>query len=410
MTEQEMLQKLAEQEKLIKQLTSTVETQENVISHYQDVTNAQAVNNLNLIRINQKYKKELTTIRQQLEKVSEYQNFLEILTGIYESNSHYDNIQSNMQISLTELTGRFKSRTALLFKKDEDGNFRIINTALQYTEQNEEKRDSGITQCIEEFTFNSEFPEIVDELSKSNEISPTIIDINNCYDLSTLCELHEIENMTVAPIFAKNELNYILAIVNPEKEVDHSLLSCIAIAYSNTVQRVRQQRLVEHLSITDDLTGLYDHTYFAQITEKLETEQRSNIGFIMIDLFRLKYVNDNFGHEAGDKYIYTVALILKKHFMDEGTFAFRLGGDEFAVITVDKDLTYINEKINAINEEIANTKFTDRLGTPFEARIDTGVDFTTELVNFTELKHNADIRMNDNKNQYYISHGLNRRK
>ena len=174
-------------------------------------------------------------------------------------------------------------------------------------------------------------------------------------------------------------------------------------APSTTVEETMQDTTVEETVLvteTETVTATETETETTVPTTEAKAEGKIDTDYYSISI----------PASWQDKYIYTVALILKKHFMDEGTFAFRLGGDEFAVITVDKDLTYINEKINAINEEIANTKFTDRLGTPFEARIDTGVDFTTEPVNFTELKHNADIRMNDNKNEYYISHGLNRRK
>ena len=401
MTEQEMLNR-------IKELEEQSLAQEETIARLQNVVNAQAVNNLRLIRSNTNLKNDLKKFKKEIQGLSEYQNFLEILTGIYESNSHYENIQANMQISLTELAARFQARSAVLFKQMEDGSFKIINTAIQYIESNEDKRDAGIQASVEFMKFNEEFPTIFEELKTSEPISPKVYDMANCDKQSKLCEINGITDMTVTPVITNKGMNYILAIINPQKKVEHSILSCVAIAYANTATRIMQERLVEQLSITDNLTGLYDHTYFTRITQKLEQEQTTHVGYIMVDLFRLKHVNDNYGHEAGDTYIRTIALILQKHFLND--LVFRLGGDEFGVITVGKDLHYIANKISAINEEIASTTFLDRFGNPFEARIDTGVDFTTEPVVFRELTHNADIRMNDNKNEYYKTHGLNRRK
>ena len=128
----------------------------------------------------------------------------------------------------------------------------------------------------------------------------------------------------------------------------------------------------------------------------------------MVDLFRLKYVNDNFGHETGDAYIKAIANVLKRFFCND--YAFRLGGDEFCVIVVDKPYQYIEDMLLIVKNEIAKIEIYDRNGNQILSRIDTGVDYQTENIDFKNLAHNADIQMNENKNRYYEENGINRRK
>ncbi|MEQ8823371.1 MAG: diguanylate cyclase [Filomicrobium sp.] len=84
----------------------------------------------------------------------------------------------------------------------------------------------------------------------------------------------------------------------------------------------------------DSLTELPNRAYFTESFEKrLEraggTEQRFYVGLLDIDHF--KYVNDTFGHDAGDRLIQEFAVRLRENWGDAGMVA-RLGGDEFAVM------------------------------------------------------------------------------
>lgn len=409
MTEQDLLMRIAQLESRNKELTNRVTGQEEAIKRYESIISSQRGANTALTRENTRLKNDLFELTDNIKGLREYQNFLEILTGIYEANSHYDNVQQNLQISLTELAARFMARSAILIKKDDiDGKFKIITTALQYVNSNEEKRDPGMQTMYELFDFKKDFGDLFPELEQSNPISPIVIEIDNCGIKSELCKFNKIDKMVISPLITKQGFQYVVALIDPEKKVDKSILSCIAIAYTESVNRILQERLVEQLSITDNLTGLYDHTYLTRVTAKLEEQRATRIGYVMIDLYRLKHVNDNFGHETGDNYIKKISQIIKKHFCED--LVFRLGGDEYSVITQDKDLHYIAEKLDMINKEIELTTFQDREGNVYEARIDAGIDYTFEPVVFKELMHNADLRMNESKNQYYETHGINRRK
>ena len=61
------------------------------------------------------------------------------------------------------------------------------------------------------------------------------------------------------------------------------------------------------------------------------------VGVIMLDVDWLKVVNDDYGHEAGDRLLRVVAGVLDAVVPDDATVC-RLGGDEFGVLLVDSDL------------------------------------------------------------------------
>jgi diguanylate cyclase (GGDEF)-like protein/PAS domain S-box-containing protein len=108
----------------------------------------------------------------------------------------------------------------------------------------------------------------------------------------------------------------------------------MAIANLNLRETLRNQ------SIRDALTGLYNRRYFQ---ESLEREIRrikrkgGTLGVLMLDLDRFKLFNDNFGHEAGDLLLRTLADLLHRRVRGEDV-ACRYGGEEFALILPDASL------------------------------------------------------------------------
>lgn len=92
---------------------------------------------------------------------------------------------------------------------------------------------------------------------------------------------------------------------------------------------------VRTLSITDSLTGLYNRRYFDMIfSNELSRAKRGQypISLIFIDIDNFKFINDTYGHPAGDDFLIYVGNTLKKSILRASDTVFRLGGDEFAAI------------------------------------------------------------------------------
>ena len=119
-------------------------------------------------------------------------------------------------------------------------------------------------------------------------------------------------------------------------------------------QKVEElEKANEHLrtaSITDGLTGLHNRRGFMiMATSLLKFARRVaySVSLLYIDLDSLKYINDTFGHAAGDAAITQFSRILLDTFRDSDVIG-RMGGDEFVIMMVDateSDLASIQARL-----------------------------------------------------------------
>ncbi len=103
----------------------------------------------------------------------------------------------------------------------------------------------------------------------------------------------------------------------------------------------RQLEEARKESATDPLTGVGNRKHFdlmAARAAQLFSLGRTPVTLLMIDLDKLKIINDSYGHVAGDCAITTVAQALKLVFLRQSDVVCRYGGDEFAVILNNCDL------------------------------------------------------------------------
>jgi diguanylate cyclase (GGDEF)-like protein len=91
---------------------------------------------------------------------------------------------------------------------------------------------------------------------------------------------------------------------------------------------------LKRMSFTDSLTGVYNRFMFdAKLNEDWEECKNLSIplALIIIDVDYFKMINDNYGHQEGDKYLKRISAILKDSVHQDNMLA-RFGGDEFAVL------------------------------------------------------------------------------
>ena len=93
----------------------------------------------------------------------------------------------------------------------------------------------------------------------------------------------------------------------------------------------------EALSVTDDLTQLYNSRYLNQVLRR-EAKRASRSGrprsLLFLDLDGFKGVNDNHGHQAGSRALVEAAAVIRRCARETDMVA-RFGGDEFAIILPD---------------------------------------------------------------------------
>ena len=101
--------------------------------------------------------------------------------------------------------------------------------------------------------------------------------------------------------------------------------------------RTQLERALRDLSLTDDLTGLYNRRGFSTMAERhlaLAVRRRQPLLLIFADVDGLKRINDTHGHAAGDQALRDTASVLRSTYRSADIIA-RLGGDEFTVFPLD---------------------------------------------------------------------------
>ena len=110
------------------------------------------------------------------------------------------------------------------------------------------------------------------------------------------------------------------------------LVAYLTTTLSADITEARER--IENLAQTDTLTGLYNLRMFNEVwqrTHDASERERSVYALLMIDMDKLKDINDAFGHEAGNSAITLVAQCLQRSIRNTD-YAARFGGDEFAVL------------------------------------------------------------------------------
>ena len=117
-------------------------------------------------------------------------------------------------------------------------------------------------------------------------------------------------------------------------------LAISTVAYSMGRKLARQNRQLDALGRTDGLTGLANRRHgFAQARKELARYQRTGrpAVLLILDVDRLKSINDRYGHPAGDEVLCVVAETLRECCRAVDVAA-RYGGDEFLLVFPDTNL------------------------------------------------------------------------
>lgn len=180
------------------------------------------------------------------------------------------------------------------------------------------------------------------------------------------------------------------------------------------VNDITERKLLEesanHLAVTDHLTGVSNRLGFDKAIARLQFEMHAaliqSFYVLMIDLDGFKKVNDEYGHDIGDKVLIHFTQLLSK-IVRKSDFISRTGGDEFIVILKDIDeidkVQQIADKI--IMEASEPIHFGDAIRIKIGASI--GINHAnTPDYDMTKILHDADEAMYQakkaGKNQYCL--------
>lgn len=121
----------------------------------------------------------------------------------------------------------------------------------------------------------------------------------------------------------------------------------------------QQNQLLERLSVTDSLTGLYNRRKLGEIlTDQIERYRRNRRSFsvLMLDIDHFKPLNDSHGHLLGDEVLAQVADILARTIRNVD-FAARYGGEEFVIVLVETSAQAALDTAERIRATVADASY-----------------------------------------------------
>jgi diguanylate cyclase (GGDEF)-like protein/PAS domain S-box-containing protein len=158
------------------------------------------------------------------------------------------------------------------------------------------------------------------------------------------------------PLKSKGEILGVLGLVGDNQETSHDdmrLLETIGDQIAVAIENAQLVEKLNELSITDELTRLYNRRRFYEVLESEMNRTRRYgrcISLAMIDLDGFKKYNDRFGHASGDVILTDFANALKEGLRRTDN-AFRYGGDEFIVILPSTNAERAKEVIERIRKK-----------------------------------------------------------
>ena len=167
-------------------------------------------------------------------------------------------------------------------------------------------------------------------------------------------------------------------------------------SYSFKLILILQKNLEdEHLRVlafSDSLTLLGNRQYLQRKIDLLDHQKAEDYGVIFMDINDLKFTNDHYGHDSGDKLIRMVASAIKDAVDPVGGFCGRNGGDEFiAVVSPEGSIFSVAEKIQ---ENLEAQKEKERVKFP--------VSLSLGLATHSELSAEAHLQRKDYVTSDYV--------
>lgn len=139
------------------------------------------------------------------------------------------------------------------------------------------------------------------------------------------------------PLIRDNFTIGVIILVNKTTQFCETDLNNLNLFASQAALAINNTQLYEKAILqaqTDSLTGLYNHRHFFELAKKeISRAQRykHSLTVVMVDIDHFKFINDTFGHPAGDQVLIAIANVCRKLFRNIDIVG-RYGGEEFSIL------------------------------------------------------------------------------
>lgn len=340
------------------------------------------------------YQKEMEALevgkRESQERLLNYERFLTDMVRYAASEATPDKVLNQ----LVEYIGqRVTADRAYIFEENDRGTF---DNTYEWCKAGVPKEKDNLQDVPYEGIIETWFA----QYQESN--NAIIHDIEECKKTSEAIyerlKPQGVNTFVTGPIKINGKMVGFYGVDNPPKEKLHEIsneMDMIEFMVSFMIRLRDNANALEHSALYDQLTDCKNRKALDwAYTEKLE--KYFPLAVVMCDLNGLKEINDQKGHDAGDKAIVQAAQTLKSVFGKRHVY--RLGGDEFIAVLPNITHPAFQKLLETAKSQLGATA---SLGTTISGTKDT---------DFESLLKAADAQMYENKKQYYIVAGNDRRK
>ncbi|MGG6429318.1 diguanylate cyclase [Acetobacter ghanensis] len=157
------------------------------------------------------------------------------------------------------------------------------------------------------------------------------------------------------PLFASGEVVGLLYLQSTVEEENRFRLVALVENIASALVNQNLQKDLRDQTIHDPLTGLFNRRYMEEsLKAEIATATRDDtaLGLIMADIDHFKHINDEFGHDAGDMVLRTIACEIQNSFRSHDIVC-RFGGEEFLIITTSHPLETLIQRTESLRSSLS---------------------------------------------------------
>lgn len=173
-----------------------------------------------------------------------------------------------------------------------------------------------------------------------------------------------IKSIACLPVRSNNKTLGAIQLLNSKldllSEYSISFLRILCDYAAIAIQNARSMNLIQELTITDDVTGLFNARHLYTMLDE-QVSARTMFSLMFVDLDRFKSINDTHGHLVGSRLLAEIGNLLKRS-LGPNNAAFRYGGDEFVAILPGMGKSAASGTTMALREELRTARFLEGAG------------------------------------------------
>jgi diguanylate cyclase (GGDEF)-like protein len=174
----------------------------------------------------------------------------------------------------------------------------------------------------------------------------------------------KIQSIACVPVRAGNKTLGVIQLLNSKldllSEYSVSFLRILCDYAAIAIQNSRSMTLIQELTITDDVTGLFNARHlYTMLDEQVASGQVFSLMFVDLDHF--KTVNDTHGHLIGSRLLAEIGGLLKRA-LGPNNAAFRYGGDEFVALLPGMGKAAASGTTMALCSDLRSARFLEGAG------------------------------------------------